>query len=144
MLTGIEGFIARKAFYPIIIPVCQITRQTQYALHHALWFIAACHATWFDDGTQWLWIAFLWFWVISTFLIAAFLPDVETKSMGWIRAIWWLSLISGFVIFAAKGIVTDGTVRALMVLFAEYAATIKTIPPRKTKERAGKVLTKTA
>ncbi len=129
-----DAWIGKTLFHPIIIAVCHLTRQTQYAVHHALWFFAACHTTYFAQGSSWGWVAFLWLWVLTSFIVAAFAPDMEARPSGFMRGAFWICFVIGVATDSARGSIDDGTVRALLILFAEYAATIKTLPPRKRKE----------
>ncbi len=129
-----DAWIGKTLFHPIIIAACHLTRQSQYAVHHALTFFAACHATYYAHGAAWGWVIVLWTWVIASFVVAAFAPDMEARSSGFIRGMFWFFFAIGVAGCVAKGAVDNDTIRALMILFAEYAATIKTLPPRTRKE----------
>lgn len=136
LLIRLDAWAGKTLFHPPIILVCQLTRQSQYALSRALWFFAACHATYYAmaQGAGWFWSIFLWFFVLSMLLSAAIRPDRPARSSGFMRALFWASLISGVISTAATGIITNATVRSIIILFAEYAATIRTLPPRKPRE----------
>ncbi|WP_257558175.1 hypothetical protein [Sphingobium sp. CFD-2] len=136
MLSRLDVWLGRTLFHPPIILVCQLTRQSQYALYRALWFFAACHATYYGlvEDRGWLFTIFMWGWVTATLLNATLHPDRPARSSGFFRWIFWIFFLSGTAIIPLTGTVSDGTVRALMVLFAEYAATIKTIPPGNSQE----------
>lgn len=133
MLCRLDVWLGTTLFHPPIILVCQLTRQSQYALYRALWFFAACHATYYgltaDRG--WLFAIFMWGWVVATLVNATLSPDRPARSSGFFRCLFWIFFVSGVAVVPFAGTVTDGTVRALIVLFAEYAATIQTIPPRR-------------
>lgn len=77
----------------------------------------------------------MWTWVLVTFVTATVAPDLPTRSFGGWRLIWWIIFALGVSAACTTGELTDGTVRALIILFAEYAATIKTIPPRRKRDR---------
>lgn len=134
-LSRLDAWLGMNLFHPPIILLCQLTRQTQYAIHRALWFFAALHATYYDKHDSWGWAAFLWIWVIFNFLGAVLVPDMEAKSYGPFRAVFWIFFLIGVLGLVVLGELSNSTVRALMILFAEYAATIKTIPPRRKRER---------
>ncbi|MFX4083693.1 hypothetical protein ACKU27_01170 [Sphingobium yanoikuyae] len=134
ILSRLDAWLGKTLFHPPIILACQLTRQTQYAMNRALWFFVACHATYYAQGESWGFVAFLWSWVLVTFIDATVRPDAPTRSFGVWRFIWWLLFASGIFTVYATGKLTDGTVRALIILFAEYASTIKTIPPRRKRE----------
>ena len=142
ILNRIDAWLGKTLFHPPIILLCQVTRQSQYAIYRAMWFLVACHATYFSmrDGSGWGWLLFVWFWTITTFISASIYPDRPVQSWGGFRVIMWIFLVIGVMASSTLGYITSGTVRNIMILFAEYAATIKTIPPRKTREKrvAGK------
>ncbi|WP_313229168.1 hypothetical protein [Sphingobium yanoikuyae] len=135
VLSRLDAWLGKTLFHPPIILACQITRQTQYAMNRALWFFAACHATYYAQGENWGVVAIMWAWVLVTFIAATVAPDVPTKSFGVGRFIMWLLFAMGVSTACITGELTDGTVRTLIILFAEYAATIKTIPPRRKREK---------
>tara|TARA_R110000787_G_scaffold208846_8_gene318938 strand:+ start:23182 stop:23634 length:453 start_codon:yes stop_codon:yes gene_type:complete len=136
ILRRVDAWLGKTLFHPPIILLCQQTRQSQYAIHRALWFFAACHATYYAmaDGVGWAQSIFLWIFVIIMLVSASFDPDRPARSLFAIRLLFWVFFITGLIACAITSSVTDGTVRAVMILFAEYAATIKTIPPRTTRE----------
>lgn len=136
----LDVWLGKNLFHPPIILVCQLTRQSQYAVHRALWFFAVCHATYYAmaKGAGWGWTIFLWIWVSMTFASAAFFPDRPTRSSGYMRFLFGAMFAIGVLSLPITGRVSDAMVRELVILFAEYAATIKTIPPRKTRERSAK------
>ncbi|AMK26123.1 MULTISPECIES: hypothetical protein [Sphingobium] len=133
MLSRLDVWLGTTLFHPPIILVCQLTRQSQYALYRALWFFAACHATYYGLTAEkgLVFSVFMWGWVVATLVNATLYPDRPARSSGFFRGIFWIFFLSGAAFVPLTGTVTDGTVRALIVLFAEYAATIKTIPPRR-------------
>lgn len=135
ILSRLDVWLGKTLFHPPIILACQLTRQTQYAMNRALWFFAACHAAYYVQDEGWGWVAFTWLFVIVTFLSAAIVPDLEARSWGGFRFIMWIMLIIDVLACVGLGEVTPPTVRALIILFAEYAATIKTIPPRRKREQ---------
>lgn len=136
ILTRLDAWLGKTLFHPPIILVCQLTRQSQYAFYRAMWFFAACHATYYGlaEDRGWAWTVFMWFWVIFTMINATVYPDRPARSSGFFRLLFWFLFLTGAAFIPARGEITDGTVRALMVLFAEYAATIRTIPPREKRE----------
>jgi len=134
ILSRLDAWLGKTLFHPPIILACQITRQSQYALHRALWFFAACHATYYirDDGL--VWTIMLWVWTIALLISATVMPDRETVSMGWFRFLIWALLLLEIPATVVGGHLRATSVRDVIILFAEYAATIKTIPPRKKRE----------
>lgn len=145
VLERLDIWLGKTLFHPPIILLCQLTRQSQYAIHRALWFFAACHATYYAmaEGAGWIASILLWAFVLAMLISASFHPDRPAQSLGAMRFLFWAFFVMGLLASAVGQSVTDGTVRALMILFAEYAATIRTIPPRKTKQsrtKAGEAL----
>lgn len=137
IIRRLDIWLGKTLFHPPIILLCQRTRQTQYAIYRTFWFFAACHATYYAmaEGAEWLSCFFLWAFTLLLMISAAVYPDRPTISLGITRFVFWVFFIMGIFACAIAGAVTDGTVRAIIILFAEYAATIKTIPPRKKREK---------
>ena len=42
IIRRLDIWLGKTLFHPPIILICQRTRQTQYAVHRALWFFSAC------------------------------------------------------------------------------------------------------
>lgn len=135
ILSRLDAWLGKTLFHPPIIVACQITRQTQYAMHRALWFFAACHATYYWREWGLAWTVFIWCFALAALASAVVAPDRPAVSAGVMRFTWWIIFSLGAVHTLISGEVHDATVRALIILFAEYAATIKTIPPRRKREQ---------
>ena len=135
MLSRLDAWLGKTLFHPPIILACQLTRQTQYAMHKALWFLAACHATYFMPYDSWFWVAVVWFYTIMLFIGATAFADMPSRSWGGFRFILWVFVLLGAVTTILTGEVREAQFREIMILFAEYAATIRSIPPRKKRER---------
>lgn len=134
-LRRLDAWLAKTLFHPPIILACQLTRQTQYAIYRALWFFAACHATYYAPLGGWFWPVFAWTCTIILFLNAVMVPDVGVRSWGAFRLIIWIFVLLGAVVTALNGDVRPTQVREFIILFAEYAATIRSIPPRRPREK---------
>lgn len=134
ILHRLDAWLAKTLFHPPIILACQITRQTQYAMHKALWFFAACHATYYAQGSSWAVLAFYWSYAVFVFVWAAAFADDHSFSFGLFRFVIWLSFAMEAVATAITGEIRHVQVREVIILFAEYAATIRTIPPRRPRE----------
>ncbi|KKW93939.1 hypothetical protein YP76_04680 [Sphingobium chungbukense] len=133
-LSRLDAWLGKTLFHPPIILACQLTHQSQHAMSRALWFFACCHATYYirDDG--WGWAVFMWFWTIWAFISATAFADWETRSMGWFRFLIWSLIMLEIPAMLMAGHIRAAAVRDVIILFAEYAATIKTIPPRRKRE----------
>lgn len=136
MFARIDVWIGRTLFVPLIVRLCQRTGQTQHAVSRLFWFLSALDGFYHADTT----VARLLFGVVSVVMMvtAALRADQPTRSMMPFRLL--------AVAFLALDLI-DGVVRAhwagvefwLLVLIAEYAASIRTIPPAETKKRAVRV-----
>ncbi|MDB5661834.1 MAG: hypothetical protein JWM38_1221 [Sphingomonas bacterium] len=134
-LNEIDLWIGKTLFAPPIIKLCQLTRQSQFAVGRLFWFIAAL------DGfyrAETLFSSVL-FGVMSLIMMAtaSLRADMPTRSLMGFRMLALLFLLLDLVKAAATG-EWAGIEFWLFVLAAEYAATIETIPPRATKKAAAK------
>jgi len=138
-LTEIDHWIGKTLFVPPIIKLCQLTRQSQFAVARLFWFIAAL------DGfyrAETLFMSVIW-GGLSLFMMitASRRADSPTVSFMFFRL-----LAIAMLILDLLGGITAGTWAGsefwVFVLIAEYAATIRTIPPKaksKTTARASAV-----
>ena len=130
--AAIDLWIGKTFFIPLIIKLCQITRQTQFAMSRLFWFAATCDGLYRAETL----IQSLIFGVLCVvaLLTAAFRADFPARSMMPFRL---LSL--GLFAFDLMGALSKGDWAGIefwvFVLFAEYAATIRTIPPGPTPKR---------
>jgi len=129
-LTAIDLWIGKTLFLPPIIKLCQLTGQSQFALSRLFWFIAALDGFYRADTL----FAAIIFGLMSLFMMltASLRADMPANSSLWFRMLAILFLGLDLL----KGVQTGewaGTEFWLFVLIAEYAATIRTIPPREIK-----------
>jgi len=133
MLIRAEAWLAARMFYPPIILLCWVTRQTQYAVHRLLWFVSVLHMFYYSQGiAQHLVLGGL---ATMHMLSAATRPDVPAVSYGWIRGVLWVSLSLEIMVGLALGAPSHVLVSWTLALYAEYAATIKTLPPPPARRR---------
>jgi hypothetical protein len=131
-LTEIDHWIGKTLFLPPIIKLCQLTRQSQFAVARLFWFIAALDAFY---RAETLFSSVLWGGMsIVMMVLAARQADTPTASFMFFRLLAVVMLILDIGQGAASGDWT-GFGFWLFVLVAEYAATIRTIPPRRTSGR---------
>lgn len=132
-LTAIDLWIGKTLFLPPIIKLCQLSGQSQFAVSRLFWFIAALDGFYRADTL----ISATIFGLMSIFMMltASLRADMPAYSSLWFRmlAIVFLSLD---LLKGAKTNEWAGTEFWLFVLIAEYAATIRTIPPRDVKARS--------
>lgn len=126
-MTAIDVWVGKTLFVPPIVKLCQATRQSQYAVSRLLWFVTALDQLRIATSLTSQIIAGLF----SLFMMftASFRADMPAISLMWFRIMALLLLVldvfSGVVSGAWKGVEIW-----ILVLFAEYAATIRTIPPK--------------
>jgi hypothetical protein len=133
--TEIDHWIGKTLFVPPIIKLCQLTRQSQFAVSRLFWFIAALDGLYRADT---LFSSVIWGGLsIIMMITASRRADAPTASIMGFRLLsvvfLALDLLEGAL--AAKW---AGTEFWLLVLIAEYAATIRTLPPRETSKRSAK------
>ena len=135
-LTEIDHWIGKTLFVPPIIKLCQLTRQSQFAVAKLFWFIAAL------DGfyrAETLLMSIVWGGLsIFMMLSATRRADSPTVSFMFFR----LLAITLLMFDLLKGFTTAewaGSEFWVFVLFAEYAATIRTIPPKEKTKPAARV-----
>lgn len=131
-LTRVDFWIGRTLFVPPIILFCRLTQQSQFAVSRLFWFIAALDG-FYQSQT---WVSLILFGGLSIFMMltAALRADMPTFSVISIR----LLAMTALLIYVGVGVVTaewTGIEFWIFVLIAEYASTIRTLPPR-DKQRA--------
>ncbi|TZG26548.1 hypothetical protein FYJ91_12620 [Sphingomonas montanisoli] len=131
-LADIDAWIGKTLFIPPIIKLCQITRQTQFAVSRLLWFTVALDQLRLAQSLGQQIIAGLFALVMM--FTASTRADFLTISMLWLRVMGWVLLSLDVFAGVVKGDWIGVEIWAL-VLFAEYAATIRTIPPSETEKK---------
>jgi hypothetical protein len=135
-LTDIDLWIGKTLFVPPIIKLCQITRQSQFAISRLFWFVVALDQLRVAETLASQILAGLF--SIVMMVTASLRADMPAFSMMWFRM-----LAIGFLALDVAQAMNSGAWRGveiwLLVLVAEYATTIVTIPPsevRKTRSVA--------
>jgi hypothetical protein len=125
----IDHWIGKTLFVPPIIKLCQLTRQTQFAVARLFWFIAALDGLYRAETVfgMVLWGGLSFFMMFT----AARRADSPTVSFMFFRLLSVALLGLDLVRSVATG-EWAGTEFWIFVLVAEYAATIRTIPPKGT------------
>jgi len=134
MLADLDAKVGKTMFHPIIIVVCQMLGWTQYQFSRAAHIIPPMIALYALSG---------WF-TITVFGLALVVrivnwwvkePEDESRSDGFNRGISWVLFIFSVVhaIGAVDYQIISMIIFFIITLFAEYACTIKTIPPREEK-----------
>ena len=126
MLANLDAWLGRTLFVPPIIKLCQLTRQSQFAVYRLFWFIAALDGFYRSETL----LSSVIFGVLSLVMMftASLRADAPTRSSFWMRMIALVLLIVDILAGAITG-AWAGVEFWIFVLVAEYAATIRTIPP---------------
>jgi hypothetical protein len=136
-----------RIFKPLVIFICQRTGLTQYALYRYLWMTVAVLAVYgaLVDKDGWVWLTIVGLWAVITTVVAATIPNHPVNLHPVISQAFRVLFIVLSIVHAlghVASLATTGTFgwhvgcpTDLLVLLAEYAATITTIPPREIKEK---------
>ena len=131
----IDHWIGRTLFVPQLIKLCQLTRQSQFAGSRLFWFIAALDGFYHADN---LFSSILWGGMSVVMMITATQrADHPTASFMFLRMMGVAFLALDLAKGAATGVWAGSEFWGL-VLIAEYAATIRTVPPRESSRRTVK------
>lgn len=132
-LDKLDHWIGKNLFVPPIVKLCHLTRQSQYAVSRLFWFIAALDGFYRAETL----FASVLFGVLSLVMMvtASLRADLPTRSSMWFRMFALAFLILDLITGAVTG-KWAGTEFWLFVLIAEYAATIRTLPPRVSEKAA--------
>jgi hypothetical protein len=131
-LTNIDAWIGKTLFVPPIVKLCQATRQSQYAVSRLFWFVAALDQLRLAEtlGGQIVAGLFSLFMMVTASLRA----DMPAYSLIGFRFLAMFLLVLDIASGLAMGR-WQGVEIWVLILFAEYAATIRTIPPTATEGR---------
>ena len=130
--TDIDVWIGKTLFVPPIIKLCYLTRQSQFAISRLFWFIVALDQLRIAQTLTSQIVAGLF--SIVMMLTASMRADMPAMSLMWFRF-----LAIGFLLLDTFEAVVMGHWRGveiwLLVLIAEYAATIVTLPPSDVRKK---------
>lgn len=120
---------------PGIVKLCQLTNQTQFAVSRLFWFIAALDGFYRADTL----LGSILFGGLSILMMvtASLRADMPTLSFIWFRMLAVVFLGLDIIAGASTG-EWAGVEFWIFVLIAEYAATIRTLPPREDKKAAAR------
>jgi hypothetical protein len=134
--TKIDHWVGKTLFVPPIIKLCQLTRQSQFAVSRLFWFIAALDGFYRADT---LFGSILWGGLSALMMFsAAQRADSPATSFMFFRLLAVLMLVIDLVRGAAIG-EWAGIEFWVFISVAEYAAIIRTIPPKEAAKSAAKV-----
>lgn len=139
-LAEIDLWIGKTLFVPPIVKLCQITRQSQFAISRLFWFIVALDQLRVAETLASRIVAALF--CVVMMITASLRADMPSFSMMGFR-FFAMAFLALDVVQAVAGGQWRGVEIWLLVLIAEYAATIETIPPSEVrKTRAAKAAAK--
>lgn len=126
LFSRFDHWLGRTLFVPPIIQLCQLTRQTQFAVSRLFWFIAALDGFYHAET---LFSSVLWGGMSIVMMITASQrADHPTVTFLFFRMLGVVFLTFDLIGGAVTG-EWAGSEFWILVLVAEYAATIRTIPP---------------
>lgn len=129
----LDHWLGKTLFVPVIIRICQRAGMTQYRFHRYGLFAAGLYGVGFSEG--WLAKGLFAFIALIFCLGATLLGDMPEKPSArfWrLLPVFMLVLLAALLVPTGKVPITTGF--WLLCAFAEYALTIKTIPPLEAKE----------
>lgn len=131
--TQIDHWIGNTLFVPPIIKICHLTRQSQFAVARMFWFVAALNGLYHADT---LIGRVIWGGMSIVMMITAVRrADRPAASLMFFRLLAAALLIFDILNATVSG-AWQGAEFWIFVLFAEYAAAIRNLPPTtKTKPR---------
>jgi len=130
-LSAIDKWVGQTLFIPPIIKLCQISGQSQFAIARLFWFIVALDQLRIAETLTGQIIAGIF--SIIMMLSASLRADMPAYSMRAFRIIAMVLLALDVFHGVASG---DwlGVEIWVLILFAEYAATVRTIPPKEERK----------
>ena len=131
-LAALDLWLGKALFLPPIIKLCQVTRQSQYAISRLLWFVVALDQMRLAQTIGQQILAGLF--AVAMMLTASLRADMPAFSWRWFRLLALVLLVLDVVQGVRAG-TWEGAEIWLLILFAEYAATIRTIPPTDAQRR---------
>ena len=146
MWEKIDTWVGKTLFVPIIIRICQKTGINQYYFHRICWALA--WFIWLYRSDSIFLTVLCSFFAMFAIIGLALWPDSPkgVTSMRFLRMMWLVLLCLNLVdpvlhVMFGEGIRVHGSgiITNVSILFAEYAATIKTIPPLEDKVRVGRL-----
>lgn len=128
----LDQWIGKTLFVPPIVKMCQVTRQSQFAVARLFWFIAALDGLY---NAKTVVGKALWAGISVVMMItAARRADSPNISLRFFRLLGLMLLVLDLLRVAATG-KWAGAEFWVLVLIAEYASTIRTLPPIRKSRR---------
>lgn len=129
-----DKWVGETLFVPLIIKLCQATGQSQFAVSRLFWFVVALDQLRIAQTLTGQIVAGIF--SIVMMLTASLRADMPAYSMRGFRIIAMV-LLALDVLHGVKSGNWLGVEIWALILFAEYAATIRTIPPKENRKVEG-------
>lgn len=133
-MRRLDAWVGKTLFHPPIILLCQMTGMTQFAVYRYIWWVVALSWLARDSDASWWWQAFIIAFTLIRTLSAGLSPDRPRDGSLFLRVLFLATLPLNLL-----GTVLTGNLfpsaQTIALLFAEYALTIRTIPPCPTGEQ---------
>jgi hypothetical protein len=139
-------WLGKTMFIPIAIRLCQQFKISQYTLHTYLWLCVWFY--WLSQGPHaaggWLMFGVLSVMATIWVVISALAPDYTRRSLEFVRLMFVLFLLMDLPVFILGVTVSKhfnmphvlvNDFKDWVIVLAEYALTISTIPPLEAKEK---------
>lgn len=128
----IDKWMAKEIFFPIVIPICRVTHQTQYAVSKQLMFASALSGIYNSPSGV---ITAIWVMVALLYMLYAV---INADQPGYISKISRAIFFMLFALDLSAGIIFNhwaGIEMWILALASEYANLIKTIPPKEKQKQ---------
>lgn len=129
--AAIDKWVGQTLFVPPIVKLCQATGQSQFAISRLFWFVVALDQLRIAQTLTGQIIAGIF--SIVMMLTASLRANMPAYSLRGFR-IFAMVLLLMDVAHGVKSGAWLGVEIWALILFAEYAATIRTIPPKEIRE----------
>lgn len=136
MIERLDAWVGRMVFHPPIIATCQRLGTTQHAFSRWVRVLIFVPIAWLLRSIPMALLATLPMFIMSVFVAIHIDRDTPVKAVFEARIVLWAVMLALLIGFVQE---TDIRFIALFVIdlgfqFAEYAGTIKTIPPREERK----------
>jgi hypothetical protein len=133
-MRNLDIWLAKTLFQPPIILICHMAHITQYAFYRFAWWAVAATAIWQMKSAFWMWQLLIFFIAGLKILKGGVAANEPIRGeAGWRYFFLFVALVAVLLAISAKSFLLA---QSVAILFAEYALTIHTIPPRRTKSVA--------
>lgn len=134
-MTRLDAWLGLRLFQPPIILFCQHTGMNQFAVYRYIWWIVALWCVYRANFENWAISSIAILLAAGRTLSVGFSPSRPSQPSAWLRKMFLCLAPFDLLILWISGDQVN-IIQTISILFAEYALTISTIPPRSTKAKA--------